>query len=150
MDELKTRTLGPKSGTGEAVAAIAELAIEANRAREGASFIIDYSALPRVLSLYAFWRMKKACFFCPWSEMRPLRLKSSWRPGIDAAGGAEVHQEPGAGAAELRDFVEHCDLVAVDIGLILLGPESGVGVAAGAWLPALASPPHSDIMRGLW
>src|SRR5580704_13550019 len=82
MDELKTRTLGPKSGAGAAVAAVAELAIEANRAREGASFMIDYSALPRVLSLYAFWRMKKACFFCPWSVMRPLRLKSSWRPGL--------------------------------------------------------------------
>ena len=36
-----------------------------------------HSGLPRVFSLYAFWRMKKACFFSPWSEMRPLRLKLS-------------------------------------------------------------------------
>ena len=41
---------------------------------------------------------------------------------IDAACGAEVHEDPGAGAAELRNFVEHRDLVAVDLGLIFLGP----------------------------
>ncbi len=50
---------------------------------------------------------------------------------VDAAGGAEVHEDPWAGAAELRDFVEHGDLVAVDLGLIFLGPEGGVGVAGG-------------------
>ena len=39
-----------------------------------------------------------------------------------AAGGAEVGQDPGGGAAEEGDFFEHSDLVLIDALLVLLGP----------------------------
>jgi len=49
-----------------------------------------------------------------------------------AYGGAEVHEDPRAHAAELGNFVEHHELVAVDAGLVLLGPALGFGaVKAG-------------------
>jgi hypothetical protein len=36
-----------------------------------------YSGFPTVFCVYAFCRTKNAFFFCPCSEMRPLRLKKS-------------------------------------------------------------------------
>ena len=57
------------------------------------------------------------------------------KAGIVATRGAEVHQDPGADAAELGNPVEHGDLMAVDLGLVFLGPDgrlcAGWGVQAG-------------------
>src|SRR5580704_9058227 len=60
---------------------------------------------------------------------------------VDASGGTEVHQNPRAGAAELRDTVEHRDLMTVDFGLIFFGPDcwvsvAGRGVVAGSGVAA--------------
>jgi hypothetical protein len=52
--------------------------------------------------------------------------------GEDADGGAEIHEDPSGVAAQVGDVVEHGDLVAVDVGLVFLGPALGDGtVEAG-------------------
>src|ERR1039458_793190 len=58
----------PPTSWGPSTLALRDLSTDARRLAS------NYSGLPTVLSLYAFCMMKKACFFFPSSERRPLRL----------------------------------------------------------------------------
>ncbi len=113
------------------MAATAGLAMDANRASERASFVVIVIRVCRGLFFVRFLEDEEGLFLHALVGDEALAVEVVLKAGVDAAGGAEVHQEPGAGAAELRDFVEHRDLVVVDLGLVLLGPEGGVGVAGG-------------------
>ena len=48
--------------------------------------LTSYSAFPTDLSLYVFWKRKKACFFSPSSENSPFRLNPSCSFGIFRVG----------------------------------------------------------------
>ena len=66
-----------------------------------------------------------------------LAIESILNANQLAAGRAEVHQNPGAHAAQLRDAVEHRELMLEEAGLVFLGPaigfravQAGLGAAA--------------------
>src|SRR6059058_5073246 len=120
------------------MAALPGLAMDANRARERASFVMSTSSclFKRFLFRFAegFFLIRllqdeEGLLFHALVGDETLAIEVVLETRIDAAGRAEVHQKPWAGAAKLRDFVQHRDLMMVDLGLILLGPERRVGVA---------------------
>src|SRR5271170_1104454 len=130
VDGLKTRTSGPKSGAA-GVAAVAGTIANASRAKERAGFMITLFGFAECLVFVRLLEDEEGFFFYALVGDQALAVDVVLQAGVDTAGRAEVHEEPGTGAAKLGDFVVHCDLMVVDFGLVLLGPERGVRVASG-------------------
>ena len=127
MEGLKTRTLGPKSGVA-GVAALAGAIATVSRVRERPSFIATLFGFAECFVFVGFLEDEEGLFLFALVGDEAFAVEVVLQAGVDASGGAEVHEDPGAGAAKLGDFVEHRDLVTVDLGLIFLCPERGVGV----------------------
>src|SRR5271169_1003477 len=104
MDRLKTRTLGPKSGAA-GVAAVAGTTAIARSASERPSFMVALFGFAECLVFVRFLEDEEGLFFYALVGDEALAVEVVLEAGVNAAGGAEVHQDPGAGAAELRDFV---------------------------------------------
>src|SRR5271168_5585852 len=131
MDGLKIRTLGPKSGAA-VVAAVAGATATAIRASARPSLMVILFGFTESIVFVRPLEDEECLFFDALVGDESLAVEVVLQAGVDAAGGAEVHQDPRASAAELRDLVEHCDLVVVDLGLIFLSPEGRHGAAFGS------------------
>src|ERR1700733_10849978 len=101
---LKTRTLGPKSGV-VGVAALAGAIAIASRAREKASFMSTLFGFALCLVFVRLLEDEEGLFFLALIGDEAFTVEVVLETGVDATGGAEVHEDPGAGAAKLGDFV---------------------------------------------
>src|ERR1700734_247713 len=105
IERLKMRTLGPKSG-GAGVAAVAGPTANAKRASGRLSFIVTLFGFAECLVFISFLKDEEGLFFHALVGDKALAVEVVLEAGVDAAGGAKVHQEPRAGATELGDLVQ--------------------------------------------